>query len=79
MKIVVFGAGYVGLVTGVCLATKGHRITCYDNNEKIITNINNGKPNIYEPGLDTLLKSVLKDGNFRAHLISNKTLFKITS
>lgn len=75
MKISIIGTGYVGLVTGVCLATKGHRITCYDNNKKIITNINNGKPNIYEPGLDSLLKSVLKHGNFRAHLISNKTLF----
>jgi len=75
MKISIVGTGYVGLVTGVCLATKGHRITCYDNNEKIITDINNGKPNIYEPGLNSLLKSVLKNGNLRAHLISNKTLF----
>ncbi|WP_456273179.1 UDP-glucose dehydrogenase family protein [Bacillus sp. AK031] len=56
MKIAVAGTGYVGLVTGVCLAEAGHVVTCYDISQDIIDSLNSGQSPIYEPGLDELLK-----------------------
>ena len=55
-KITVVGSGYVGLVTGACLSDFGHTITCVDNNEQKIENLNNGKVPIFEPGLERLLE-----------------------
>ena len=57
MKISVVGTGYVGLVSGVCLAEKGHEVTCVDNSLEKVESINRGKSPIYEEGLDTLLKN----------------------
>ena len=56
MKISVMGAGYVGLVSGVCLAEKGHEVTCVDLVKEKIDQINDGVPPIYERGLADLLK-----------------------
>ena len=56
MKIVVAGTGYVGLVTGACLAEVGHNVTCVDIDEKKIQRMKQGISPIYEPGLDQLLK-----------------------
>ena len=56
MKISVIGSGYVGLVTGVCLAEKGHSIVCVDADKEKVTQINRGTPPIYEQGLKELLK-----------------------
>ncbi|EKD23293.1 MAG: hypothetical protein ACD_82C00154G0001, partial [uncultured bacterium] len=55
MKITIFGTGYVGLVTGVCLAEIGHDVICLDVNQEKITMLQNGKSPIYEMGLDELL------------------------
>ncbi|EKE00936.1 MAG: hypothetical protein ACD_21C00250G0009 [uncultured bacterium] len=55
MKITIFGTGYVGLVTGVCLAEIGHDVVCVDNNADKIAMLKNGKSPIYERGLDELL------------------------
>ncbi|MCR5536227.1 MAG: hypothetical protein K6F05_02300 [Succinivibrio sp.] len=55
MKIVVIGCGYVGLVTGACLASLGHRIFCVDIDEHKIKRLQDGDPCIYEPGLQQLL------------------------
>lgn len=55
MKITVAGTGYVGLVTGVCLASKGHQVTCVDVDEKKLTLLRQGIAPIYEPGLQELL------------------------
>ena len=54
-NIVVAGTGYVGLVTGVCLAEKGHNVTCVDVNQEKIDYMKNGKSPIYENGLEELM------------------------
>jgi UDPglucose 6-dehydrogenase len=55
MKITIFGTGYVGLVTGVCLAEIGHDVICVDTSSDKIAMLKNGKSPIYERGLDELL------------------------
>jgi UDPglucose 6-dehydrogenase len=57
MKVSVIGTGYVGLVSGVCLAAKGHEVICVDTDETKIARINAGDPPIYEFGLEALLKT----------------------
>ena len=54
-NIVVAGTGYVGLVTGVCLAEKGHNVTCVDVNEEKINLMKQGKSPIYEQDLEELM------------------------
>lgn len=54
-KIAVIGTGYVGLITGVCLADFGHTVTCVDNDQKKINALKKGHIPIYEPGLDALV------------------------
>lgn len=56
MKIAVAGTGYVGLVTGVCLASKGHDVTCVDVDEQKVEVMKQGISPIYEPGLSELMK-----------------------
>lgn len=55
MPISIIGAGYVGLVTGACLAEKGHRVVCVDVDEDKVAAIESGVSPIYEQGLDELL------------------------
>lgn len=55
MKITVFGTGYVGLVTGICLAEIGHDVVCVDVDANKISRLNQGQSPIYENGLDDLL------------------------
>lgn len=65
MKISVIGTGYVGLVTGSCLAEIGHDVVCTDNDAaKIRVLEGNGVP-IYEPGLDAVISKVRKAGRLR--------------
>lgn len=54
-NIVVAGTGYVGLVTGVCLAEKGHKVTCVDVNQEKIDYMKKGKSPIYEQDLEELM------------------------
>ncbi len=56
MKIAVAGTGYVGLVTGVCLASKGHQVVCVDVDEEKVALMKRGISPIYEAGLDELMK-----------------------
>ncbi len=55
MRITVMGTGYVGLVTGVCLAELGNDVVCYDIDAEKIRHINAGHCPIYEPGLDDMV------------------------
>jgi UDPglucose 6-dehydrogenase/GDP-mannose 6-dehydrogenase len=65
MKVSIVGTGYVGLVTGVCLAEKGHQVVCVDIDQEKIARINQAIPPIYERGLEELLKKNIH-GNLRA-------------
>ncbi|EGT3601055.1 UDP-glucose dehydrogenase family protein [Clostridium perfringens] len=62
MKIVVAGTGYVGLVTGACLAEVGHNVTCVDIDENKVEIMKQGISPIYEPYLDELLKRNYRKG-----------------
>ncbi|MCQ6278662.1 UDP-glucose/GDP-mannose dehydrogenase family protein [Bacillus sp. EB600] len=62
MNITITGTGYVGLVTGACLAEIGHRIICYDIDTEKIASLNMGISPIYEPGLEELLKRNIQNG-----------------
>ncbi len=65
MKVTVFGTGYVGLVTGVCLAEVGNDVLCIDVNQKKIDDLNKGIIPIYEYGLEALLKENQQAGRLR--------------
>lgn len=62
MKVIVVGTGYVGLVTGACLAEVGTEVVCVDVNEKKISNLQQGILPIYEPGLDEIVSRNYKNG-----------------
>lgn len=62
MKIAVVGTGYVGLVTGTCLAETGNHVTCVDIDEQKVKTLQSGQVTIYEPGLDVLFDRNIKQG-----------------
>jgi UDPglucose 6-dehydrogenase len=65
MKIAMIGAGYVGLVTGACLADFGHEVVCVDNNPDRVAALGRGEIPIYEPGLEALVKANEAAGRLR--------------
>jgi len=62
MRVCVIGTGYVGLVTGVCLAHIGHHVICVDNNEEKVKLMKSGQSPIYEPGLSELMQGASHSG-----------------
>lgn len=56
MKITVFGSGYVGLVTGACLADVGNKVMCVDVDQRKIDKLKQGEIPIFEPGLEEMVK-----------------------
>jgi UDPglucose 6-dehydrogenase len=69
MKIAVVGTGYVGLVTGTCLAETGNQVICVDINEKKVKMMQDGQLPIYEPGLELLFHRNISQK--RLHFTSN--------
>jgi UDPglucose 6-dehydrogenase len=63
MKVCVIGTGYVGLVTGVCLAYAGHDVICVDNNEAKVKLMMSGQSPIHEPGLPEIMQQSIAKGN----------------
>ncbi len=62
MNITIFGTGYVGLVTGACLADVGHNVLCMDVDKAKIEKLENGQIPIFEPGLESIVKHTVAAG-----------------
>jgi UDPglucose 6-dehydrogenase len=62
MRVTIFGTGYVGLVTGTCLAEVGHHVVCVDIDAAKIEGLRNGVIPIYEPGLEPMVKANFAEG-----------------
>ena len=60
MRVCVIGTGYVGLVTGACLAHIGHHVICVDNNEEKVKLMKAGQSPIFEPGLSEIMQSAIE-------------------
>lgn len=65
MKIAVIGTGYVGLVTGTCLAETGNEVLCIDIDQEKVNKMQNGEVPIYEPHLDVLFERNIKANRLR--------------
>jgi UDPglucose 6-dehydrogenase len=65
MKVAIFGSGYVGLVTGACLAEVGNDVVCMDVDAEKIRTLQNGELPIYEPGLDGTIKENVSAGRLQ--------------
>jgi UDPglucose 6-dehydrogenase len=65
MRVCTIGTGYVGLVTGACLAHIGHDVVCVDNNQAKVELMQSGQSPIYEPGLSEIMQSAMAAGKLR--------------
>ena len=65
MRVSIFGTGYVGLVTGTCLAEVGHDVVCIDIDAAKVAGLNRGVVPIYEPGLEPMVKANHAAGRLR--------------
>jgi len=65
MRVSIFGTGYVGLVTGSCLAHSGHQVTCVDIDEAKVARLTAGEIPIFEPGLESIVKQSVKEGRLK--------------
>src|SRR5262245_63400007 len=62
MRIAMVGSGYVGLVSGACLADFGHKVVCVDKDAKRVSALNRGDVPIFEPGLHDLIAGNTRQG-----------------
>src|ERR1700735_5851560 len=65
MRITIFGSGYVGLVTGACLADAGNHVVCVDVDQRKVAMLTRGEIPIHEPGLDAVVKRNFAAGRLR--------------
>src|SRR3546814_1156506 len=65
MRVAIFGTGYVGLVTGTCLAEVGHDVVCVDVDAAKIDGLGRGEVPIYEPGLEPMVRANHAEGRLR--------------
>ena len=65
MNVAIVGTGYVGLVTGVCLAERGNMVSCVDSNPSVVERLSSGEITIYEPGLEDIFLRNLKKERIR--------------
>ncbi|WP_315790389.1 UDP-glucose/GDP-mannose dehydrogenase family protein [Fischerella sp. JS2] len=65
MRVCVIGTGYVGLVTGACLAHIGHDVICVDNNEEKVKLMKSGQSPIFEPGLSEIMQNAISAGKIQ--------------
>ena len=65
MRVCIFGTGYVGLVSGTCLAEVGHDVVCIDIDAAKVDGLNNGVIPIYEPGLEAMVRANHAAGRLR--------------
>ena len=65
MKLTIFGIGYVGLVTGACLAEVGHTVVCMDVDQGKIDKLKAGVIPIWEPGLQPIVERNVAEGRLR--------------
>ena len=66
MRISIFGAGYVGVVTGTCLAREGHTVVCVDISESKVSSLKKGESPVVEPGLTKVIPDVVREGRLSA-------------
>ena len=62
MRVAMIGTGYVGLVSGACFADFGHIVTCVDKDASKIERLHKGEIPIFEPGLEDLVATNVRDG-----------------
>lgn len=74
MNITIFGTGYVGLVTGTCLAEFGNTVTCIDVNKKKVESLRNGVIPIYEPGLESMVRNNVSEKRLRFETESSRVI-----
>ncbi|KUO72734.1 MAG: hypothetical protein APF77_01850 [Clostridia bacterium BRH_c25] len=79
MRLSIIGTGYVGLVSGVCLASKGHEVICVDSRGSVVESINSSKATIYEPYLSEYIKKAVTAGKLSAtvdlsHAVNNSDI-----
>jgi len=74
MHLTIFGSGYVGLVTGACMAEMGNHVVCYDIDEDKIARLNEGAIPIYEPGLEAYIERNVEAGRLEFTTDVNKAV-----
>ncbi len=81
MNVGIVGTGYVGLVTGVCLAERGSRVLCVDSDPEIVRKLSSGEVTIFEPGLEEIYQRNLKKGrisftgDLKSAVLSSEVIF----
>src|SRR4030067_654745 len=81
MNVAIVGTGYGGLVPGVCLAERGNKVFCVDNNPNVVEKLSAGEITIYEPGLEDIFQRNLKKerievtGNLEPAVLRSKVVF----